>query len=185
MNAAWHSGCAAGLRTADRTGASALPGGLDAGPWARPCLGDRRAVPVSEQKTAARRLRFRALVALREKGQGEEAIAAAFYVTQQIVKQRLKLASVVPALLEVQAEDGMTLEQLMAFTGNPDHARQVQVWDVINSSWNREPFQLRCMLTETSARASTGALSLWVLMPMKRRAARCCMTSFSAMMAVG
>ena len=36
---------------------------------------------------------FRAFKALREKGQGEEAIAAAFFVTPQIVKQRLKLAS--------------------------------------------------------------------------------------------
>ena len=43
------------------------------------------------------------------------------------MKQRLKLASVAPALLEVYAEDGMTLKQLMAFTVNPDHARQVQV----------------------------------------------------------
>jgi len=76
---------------------------------------------------------FRAFQALREKGQGEEAIAAAFFVTPQIVKQRLKLASVAPALLEVYAEDGMTLEQLMAFTVNPDHARQVQVWDAVKN----------------------------------------------------
>lgn len=48
----------------------------------------------------------------------------------------------------------MKLEQLMAFTVNPDHDRQVQVWDVINSSWNKEPFQIRRMLTETSVRAS-------------------------------
>jgi ParB family chromosome partitioning protein len=67
---------------------------------------------------------FRAFQALREKGQGEEAIAAAFFVTPQIVKQRLKLAAVAPGLLEVYAEDGMSLEQLMAFTVNPDHARQ-------------------------------------------------------------
>ena len=97
---------------------------------------------------------FRAFQALREKGQGEEAIAAAFFVTPQIVKQRLKLASVAPALLEVYAEDGMTLEQLMAFTVNPDHARQVQVWDAVKSSWNKEPYAIRRMLTETSVRAS-------------------------------
>jgi len=97
---------------------------------------------------------FRAFVALREKGRGDEEIAAAFFITPQIVKQRLKLASVAPALLEVYAEDGMTLEQLMAFTVNPDHERQVQVWDVINSSWNKEPYQVRRMLTETSVRAS-------------------------------
>ena len=97
---------------------------------------------------------FRAFVALREKGQGDEAIAAAFFVTPQVVKQRLKLAAVAPALLDVYAEDGMTLEQLMAFTVNPDHDRQMQVWDVISSSWNKEPFQIRRMLTETSVRAS-------------------------------
>jgi ParB family chromosome partitioning protein len=97
---------------------------------------------------------FRAFVALREKGQGEEAIAAAFFVTPQIVKQRLKLASVVPALLEVYADNGMTLEQLMAFTVNPDHSRQVQIWDAVKNSWNKEPHAIRRMLTETSVRAS-------------------------------
>ncbi len=97
---------------------------------------------------------FRAFQALREKGQVEEAIAAAFFVTPQIVKQRLKLASVAPALLEVYAEDGMTLEQLMAFTVNPDHARQEQVWDAVKNSWNKEPYAIRRMLTETSVRAS-------------------------------
>jgi len=96
---------------------------------------------------------FRAFVALREKGQGEEAIAAAFFVTPQIVKQRLKLASVASALLEVYAEDGMTLEQLMAFTVNPDQARQVQVWDAVKNSWNKEPYAIRRMLTESSVRA--------------------------------
>ena len=97
---------------------------------------------------------FRAFVALREKGQGEEAIAAAFFVAPQIVKQRLKLASVAPALLEVYAEDDMTLEQLMAFTVNSDHERQLQVWDAVKNSWNKEPYSIRRMLTETSVRAS-------------------------------
>ncbi|MDO9641263.1 MAG: ParB/RepB/Spo0J family partition protein [Pseudotabrizicola sp.] len=97
---------------------------------------------------------FRAFQLLREKGQCEDAIAAAFFVTSQIVKQRLKHASVAPALLEVYAEDGMTLEQLMAFTVNPDHVRQVQVWDAVKNSWNKEPHAIRRMLTETSVRAS-------------------------------
>ncbi len=97
---------------------------------------------------------FRAFAVLREKGQGDESIAAAFFVTPQIVKQRLKLASVAPALLEFYAEDGMTLEQLMAFTVNPDHGRQVQVWDAVKNSWNKEPYSIRRMLTETSVRAS-------------------------------
>jgi ParB family chromosome partitioning protein len=66
----------------------------------------------------------------------------------------MKLASVAPALLNVYAEDGMTLEQLMAFTVNPDHVRQVQVWDAVKTSWNKEPYAIRRMLTETSVRAS-------------------------------
>ena len=97
---------------------------------------------------------FRAFVALRENGQGNEEIAAAFFVTPQVVKQRLKLASVAPALLELYAEDEMTLEQLMAFTVNPDHKRQIQVWDAIKSPWNKKPYQIPRMLTETSVRAS-------------------------------
>ena len=70
------------------------------------------------------------------------------------MKQRLKLPSVAPALFEVYATDDMTLEQLMAFTVNPDHERQVQVWEAISASWNKEPFQIRRMLTETSVSAS-------------------------------
>lgn len=50
---------------------------------------------------------FRAFLALREKGQSEEEIAATFFVSVQVVKQRLKLASVSPKLLDVYAEDGM------------------------------------------------------------------------------
>jgi ParB family chromosome partitioning protein len=42
---------------------------------------------------------FRAFLVLREKGQSEEEIAAAFFVSVNVVKQRLKLASVSPALL--------------------------------------------------------------------------------------
>lgn len=97
---------------------------------------------------------FRAFAALREKGQGDEAIAAAFFVTPQIVRQRLKLASVADQLLDVYAEDGMTLEQLMAFTISGDQGRQNQVWDAIKNSWNKEPYAIRRMLTETSVRAT-------------------------------
>jgi ParB family chromosome partitioning protein len=46
---------------------------------------------------------FRAFLALREKGQSEEEIAAAFFVNVQAVKQRLRLASVSPQLLDVYA----------------------------------------------------------------------------------
>ena len=48
----------------------------------------------------------------------------------------------------------MTLEQLMAFTVSPDHDRQQQVWDAIKEGWQKEPYHIRRMLTETSVRAS-------------------------------
>ncbi len=97
---------------------------------------------------------FRAFQAMRDKGMTEEAIAAAFFVGVNVVKQRLRLASVSPKLLDIYAEDGMTLEMLMAFTVSADHARQEQVWETINSGWQKEPWQIRRMLTETTVRAS-------------------------------
>ena len=96
---------------------------------------------------------FRAFVALKNKGQSEEEIAAAFFVSVAVVKQRLKLAAVSPKLLDVYAEDGMTLDQLMAFTVNSDHERQEQVWEAIAHAWSREPHQIRRMLTENAVRA--------------------------------
>ena len=97
---------------------------------------------------------FRAFLVLREKAMSEEEIAATFFVSAQVVKQRLRLASVSPKLLDVYAEDGMTLDQLMAFTVNPDHERQEQAWDALQRSHNKEPYYVRRLLTESGVRAS-------------------------------
>jgi ParB family chromosome partitioning protein len=97
---------------------------------------------------------FRAFLALREKGQSEEEIAAAFFVAVSVVKQRLRLASVSPRLLDVYAEDEMTLDQLMAFTVNDNHERQEQVFARISQSYVREPHVIRRMLTEGAVRAA-------------------------------
>jgi ParB family chromosome partitioning protein len=97
---------------------------------------------------------FRAFLALREKGKSEEEIAAAFFVSVAVVRQRLRLAAVSPRLLDGYAEDGMTLDQLMGFTVNPDHARQEQVWEALQRSYTKEPHQIRRMLTEGAVRAS-------------------------------
>lgn len=97
---------------------------------------------------------FRAFMALREKGQPEEEIAAAFFVSVNVVRQRLRLAAVSPKLLDVYGEDGMTLDQLMGFTVNPDHERQEQVWEALQHSYNKEPFHIRRLLTEGAVRAS-------------------------------
>jgi ParB family transcriptional regulator, chromosome partitioning protein len=97
---------------------------------------------------------FRAFLALRDKGMSEEEIAAAFFVNVHVVKQRLRLASVSPPLLDVYAADGMTLDQLMAFTVNSDPARQQQVWEAVQRSHNKEPHYIRRLLTEGVVRAS-------------------------------
>ena len=91
---------------------------------------------------------FRAFKTLSDQGLGEEDIAARFFVTPAVVKQRLRLASVSPKLLDLYAEDGMTLQQLMAFTVTNDHARQEQVWEALAHSYNKEPFYIRRQLTE-------------------------------------
>ncbi|HWV51721.1 ParB/RepB/Spo0J family partition protein [Pseudorhodoplanes sp.] len=97
---------------------------------------------------------FRAFQTLREQGRSEEDIAAIFFVSANVVKQRLRLASVSLRLHEVYAEDGMTLEQLMAFSVSTDHDRQEQVWETISKSGYDEPYQIRRMLTESTVRAS-------------------------------
>lgn len=97
---------------------------------------------------------FRAFQTLRDSGLGEEEIAARFFVGPGVVKQRLKLASVSPKLLDIYAADEMTLEQLMAFTVTNDHDRQAQVWEQLARSYNKEPYYIRRQLTEGAIRAS-------------------------------
>src|ERR1700704_3735061 len=97
---------------------------------------------------------FRAFKTLSDAGLSEEEISARHFVTPAIVKQRLRLASVSAKLHEVYADDGMTLEQLMAFSVTADHARQEQIWDSASRSGNDEPYQIRRMLTEHAVRAS-------------------------------
>lgn len=97
---------------------------------------------------------FRAFRDMLEKGMSEEAIAAAFFVVPAVVKQRLRLMTVSDKLLDIYEQDGMKLEQLMAFSISDDHARQEQVWEIIAQSHNRESYLIRRMLTEKTVRAS-------------------------------
>src|SRR6266536_1797461 len=97
---------------------------------------------------------FRAFQTLREKGLSEEEIATRFFVSPTVVKQRLKLAAVSEKLLDVYAQDGMTLEQLMALTVTNDHARQEQLWEQLAGTYNKEPYYIRRQLTEGAVRAA-------------------------------
>lgn len=95
---------------------------------------------------------FRAFRALHEQGVSDDDIAARFFVSAMIVRQRLKLAAVSPKLLELYAQDEMTLEQLMAFTVTDDHARQERVWAAL--SHNKSPYLIRQDLTEGAVHTS-------------------------------
>lgn len=93
---------------------------------------------------------FRAFQALRDAGTSEEEIAARFYAPVNIIKQRLRLASVSDSLLDIYGEDGMTLDQLMAFSVSSDHARQEHVWANSGFGQHIQPYAIRRMLTEDS-----------------------------------
>ncbi|MDP3676298.1 MAG: ParB/RepB/Spo0J family partition protein [Novosphingobium sp.] len=97
---------------------------------------------------------FRAFSALIEAGLSEEDIAARFFVSVSTVRQRLRLASVSPNLLEVYGEDGMTLEQLMAFSVTDNHARQEQVWDQAGQGQHVPAYHIRRLLTEDAIAAN-------------------------------
>ena len=104
---------------------------------------------------------FRAFAALRDKGEGEETIAAAFGVTPSVVRQRLRLAKANPMLLKAYEDEEITLEQLMAFCLTDDQNRQEQVFNAIQNHWNKGPDAIRRMITETSV-ASDDARALFI-----------------------
>ncbi|WP_299008608.1 ParB/RepB/Spo0J family partition protein [uncultured Caulobacter sp.] len=85
------------------------------------------------------------------KGWGAEEIGARFGVSASVVKQRLRLGAVSPKLLQVYREDGLTLDQLMAFAITEDHARQEQVF--ANLHHNREPWIIRRDMTASNVPA--------------------------------
>lgn len=93
---------------------------------------------------------FRAFKRMFDDGMTKEEIADAYRTTPRYITQRMRLASVSLALLEVYARNGMTLAMLEAFTVNPDHARQEQVWETVQRSYNVQPWQVRQLLTETT-----------------------------------
>ncbi|WP_130732917.1 ParB/RepB/Spo0J family partition protein [Komagataeibacter xylinus] len=97
---------------------------------------------------------FRAFRDMLEKGMSEEEIAAAFFVAPAVVKQRLRLMTVSDKLLDIYEQDGMKLDQLIAFSISDDHSRQEQIWDIVSRSHNSEPYVIRRMLTEKTVRAS-------------------------------
>jgi ParB family chromosome partitioning protein len=128
-----------------------------------PCIVNRSGSTSAEEDSLAENVhrvnlhpldQFRAFKALKEQGLDVEEIAARFFVSAATVKQRLRLASVSPKLLELYEKDKIRLEQIMAFSISDDHARQEQVWGRISGNPHmQEPYYIRRLLTETTVRA--------------------------------
>ena len=74
----------------------------------------------------------------RDHGMNAEDIAARFGVTPAVVKQRLKLASVSPKLIELYRNAEMNLDQLTAYAITDDHSRQEAVWEEFGAMYERE-----------------------------------------------
>ena len=85
------------------------------------------------------------------KGWSADEIGARFGVSAQVVRQRLRLGSVAPALLDLYRQEALTLDQLMAFGVTEDHERQMQVFDQL--AHNRQPYAIRRAMTEAKVAA--------------------------------
>jgi ParB family transcriptional regulator, chromosome partitioning protein len=82
-----------------------------------------------------------------EKGYGPEEIGARFGVSAHVVRQRLRLASVAPELIEAYRDDALTLDQLMGFAVSEDRDRQREVFARIGRQ--ASSFAIRRAMTET------------------------------------
>lgn len=95
---------------------------------------------------------FEAFRALAEsKGFSAEEIGARFGVSAAVVRRRLRLGAVSPALMAAYRAETLTLDQLMAFAVSENHARQEQVF--ADLAYNRAPAYIRRLMTEHEVEA--------------------------------
>jgi ParB family chromosome partitioning protein len=87
-----------------------------------------------------------------ERGFSAEEIGARFGVSAQVVRQRLRLGAVNPALMELYRAGDLNLDQMMAFAVSEDHARQAQVLEQLGG--HRPPYLIRRAMTEAKVSAT-------------------------------
>ncbi|HYE51046.1 MAG TPA: ParB/RepB/Spo0J family partition protein, partial [Azospirillaceae bacterium] len=85
-------------------------------------------------------------------GLGVDDIAARFGLTPAVVRQRLRLAALAPALLALYRTDEITTEQAQALALTDDHAAQRRTWDTLG--WNKDADVIRRLLTGGTVAAS-------------------------------
>lgn len=87
-----------------------------------------------------------------ERGFSAAEIAARFGVGAQVVRQRLRLGAVSPALMDLYRAGELNLDQMMAFAVSEDHARQAQVLEQLGA--HRPPYLIRRAMTEAKVSAT-------------------------------
>lgn len=96
---------------------------------------------------------FRAYEAMKAAGMSEAAIAAAHRVTATYVKQRLRLASASPNVLNAYAQDRIDIDQLIAFCIVDNHDRQDAVLaSILKHNQPGGPYYIKQLLTEDTIR---------------------------------
>lgn len=86
-------------------------------------------------------------------GKSVEDIAARFGTTEVMVRKRLALGRVAPALLDLYRNENISFQQLSAFTVSDDHERQVEVWNSL-PSWNCDHRAIRTALQGEAVKAT-------------------------------
>lgn len=83
-------------------------------------------------------------------GQGKtiEDVAAAFGVTATVVRRRLQLGRVAPALMQAYRDSELPLDALMAYAMTDNQERQVQVYSNLNMWDRKSPRVIRGMIEE-------------------------------------
>jgi ParB family chromosome partitioning protein len=97
---------------------------------------------------------FQACLKMHKQGNGTETIAAALGIPESTVKKRLKLAQVALEIIKAYRNDEIVLEEVMAFTVEDDHARQIEVFNNLKGVNQLNAWHIRNALrgeTETSS----------------------------------
>ncbi len=96
---------------------------------------------------------YEAFRVMADAGKSVEDIAARFGTTEVMVRKRLALGRVAPALLELYRNENISFQQLTAFTVSGDHERQVEVWNSL-PSWNCDHRAIRAALQGEALKAT-------------------------------
>ncbi|MEY0535614.1 ParB/RepB/Spo0J family partition protein [Providencia rettgeri] len=102
-----------------------------------------------------------AFIELQKTGKNASEIGDLLGFSTHHVKKCLRLANMAPELLAELDADNITLDQLQALAGTPDHDRQVMVWN--NAiGWKKEPRYLREAVEETKTPVENNRLVKFV-----------------------